>query len=83
MTTTETQPIGLADIAGISSVEEGRAVALALQNKLQVLKEFYDRVVEIHECSDPEYCCTCDAIREIDPEHGLCNEDDEDDDDDY
>jgi len=79
---TET-PIGLADIATISTAEELRAVALALQNKLQVLKEFYDRVVEIHECSDPEYCRTCDAIREIDPDYGLCDEDDEDDDDDY
>jgi len=76
-------PIGLADIAAINAAEELRAVALALQNKLQVLKEFYDRVVEIHECSDPEYCRTCDAIREIDPDYGLCDEDDEDDDDDY
>lgn len=74
--------IGLADIAAISSPEEGRAVALALFNQLQPLKYFYDRVVEIHECSDPEYCRTCDAIREIDPDYGLCDEDEEDDDDD-
>lgn len=40
MTTTES-PIGLADIAGISTAEEGRAVAMALYNQLQAAKPTY------------------------------------------
>ena len=45
MTTIKNEPIGLAGIAAISTAEEGRAVALALYNQLQVKNSLIDSLV--------------------------------------